>query len=589
MDHSETVTLTKKTSETVSTKVVTASNCTSMTSSDTSMTSTNTTVNTTTTTSTAITISSTTATSTGSIPAPTTSTTSTVRTTISITREEKRGDKNDELLPGELECMRKLSQDDRLALDHDKQLHLFFQSLETKEDLQLSANSEVLEMTNERLKNKLANEESEPTPRRKITFVITDRALYEFPPVINVDGKQFLILNQCKRHRLEDIKLVSLPFRTHASAEQDYALRADDFVVHFRSDKLLWIDTHEGNRSPTVEMLSDAFMAFTKKNLELNYVDEIELIQALVDGTLDQFLPRDDIPIRSQSIVPKKKPKRDWFHLHKTENDQRDRSRERKMERGGRAKAKSHVARSSASNGAQRDMSIGRKAHYALKMLGNRPSLSIAGRSHSKSRSRSPMRRGKNAPDLAVAPASAMDTSQSLKKFITGSEVRVKRNEGDIFSRGIIRWKGEGKFATGVWLGIELLEKTGKNDGAVAETRYFTCKPGYGLFAKPRNVTLVEELAKIVSEFPATEAPVTGAAATQAPATEAPAIGGIVSDAPATEAPATEAPATEAPATEAPAEEISSIVTEAPAQDSIPSTAPATEAPATEVPVETDL
>lgn len=48
-----------------------------------------------------------------------------------------------------------------------------------------------------------------------------------------------------------------------------------------------------------------------------------------------------------------------------------------------------------------------------------------------------------------------------------------------------IQFAGETQFAGGYWLGVELDDASGKNDGAVQGQRYFDCKPGYGMFVRP--------------------------------------------------------------------------------------------------------
>uniref|UniRef100_A0A673B9X9 CAP-Gly domain-containing protein n=1 Tax=Sphaeramia orbicularis TaxID=375764 RepID=A0A673B9X9_9TELE len=53
---------------------------------------------------------------------------------------------------------------------------------------------------------------------------------------------------------------------------------------------------------------------------------------------------------------------------------------------------------------------------------------------------------------------------------------------------GVIRYMGETDFAKGEWCGVELDEPLGKNDGAVAGTRYFQCLPKFGLFAPIHKV-----------------------------------------------------------------------------------------------------
>ncbi|KNE58025.1 hypothetical protein AMAG_04851 [Allomyces macrogynus ATCC 38327] len=53
---------------------------------------------------------------------------------------------------------------------------------------------------------------------------------------------------------------------------------------------------------------------------------------------------------------------------------------------------------------------------------------------------------------------------------------------------GTVRFIGSTTFATGRWVGVELDEQRGKNDGSVLGKRYFTCRPEYGLFLRASQV-----------------------------------------------------------------------------------------------------
>lgn len=66
----------------------------------------------------------------------------------------------------------------------------------------------------------------------------------------------------------------------------------------------------------------------------------------------------------------------------------------------------------------------------------------------------------------------------------------VQLNDG---RKAIVRFVGTTSFSVGEWIGVELEDKTGKNDGSVKGERYFDCPPGYGMFVKPMAVTIVAQ------------------------------------------------------------------------------------------------
>ncbi|XP_061606675.1 CAP-Gly domain-containing linker protein 2 [Phyllopteryx taeniolatus] len=83
---------------------------------------------------------------------------------------------------------------------------------------------------------------------------------------------------------------------------------------------------------------------------------------------------------------------------------------------------------------------------------------------------------------------SNMSDSGSVKK---GGDKDLKAGDRVLVGgskMGVIRYMGETDFAKGEWCGVELDEPLGKNDGAVAGTRYFQCLPKFGLFAPIHKV-----------------------------------------------------------------------------------------------------
>lgn len=66
-------------------------------------------------------------------------------------------------------------------------------------------------------------------------------------------------------------------------------------------------------------------------------------------------------------------------------------------------------------------------------------------------------------------------------------------NVGDIVAvkgePGVVKFMGKTQFANGEWIGVELKNPVGRNDGSVLGIRYFQCSENYGVFVRPALVT----------------------------------------------------------------------------------------------------
>ncbi|GAB9474568.1 hypothetical protein Gpo141_00011688 [Globisporangium polare] len=55
---------------------------------------------------------------------------------------------------------------------------------------------------------------------------------------------------------------------------------------------------------------------------------------------------------------------------------------------------------------------------------------------------------------------------------------------------GVVRYVGPANFASGTWIGIELCEKKGKNNGTVKGVEYFSCAPNHGIFIRANRLDI---------------------------------------------------------------------------------------------------
>ncbi|XP_036118710.1 CAP-Gly domain-containing linker protein 4 [Molossus molossus] len=84
---------------------------------------------------------------------------------------------------------------------------------------------------------------------------------------------------------------------------------------------------------------------------------------------------------------------------------------------------------------------------------------------------------------------------RSWSSTAAGAEGRARLREGaqvlltSSNEMSTVRYVGPADFAPGIWLGLELRSARGKHDGAVGDTRYFTCKPHHGVLVRPSRVT----------------------------------------------------------------------------------------------------
>ncbi|XP_075391801.1 CAP-Gly domain-containing linker protein 4 [Tenrec ecaudatus] len=88
-------------------------------------------------------------------------------------------------------------------------------------------------------------------------------------------------------------------------------------------------------------------------------------------------------------------------------------------------------------------------------------------------------------PALRRSWSSSVTAAEGAAKLQEGAQVLLTSSN----EMGTVRYVGPTDFASGIWLGLELRSAKGRNDGAVGDKRYFTCRPNHGVLVRPSRVT----------------------------------------------------------------------------------------------------
>ena len=84
-----------------------------------------------------------------------------------------------------------------------------------------------------------------------------------------------------------------------------------------------------------------------------------------------------------------------------------------------------------------------------------------------------------------------VEVAEELPEWLILNAAVIVSTNSVMNKPGIVRYIGPAKFAGGTWIGVELEQAFGKNDGSIKGKSYFKCEENKGVFVRPDKLTLV--------------------------------------------------------------------------------------------------
>lgn len=128
----------------------------------------------------------------------------------------------------------------------------------------------------------------------EIAVIVSNLAVYLFPPMITAGDQSVLVCTECQQIALEDIAMLSLPFKYGVSDDgsREFALRTPDWALHLRTGHDIWLRSPQldvgesGGRSEIADLISEAFMCHTGNVLHVNHMEYGMLQNKVHDGSV---------------------------------------------------------------------------------------------------------------------------------------------------------------------------------------------------------------------------------------------------------------------------------------------------------------
>jgi len=128
------------------------------------------------------------------------------------------------------------------------------------------------------------------------TLVVTQYALYVFPPAMEIDEKMFLVYNVYERYMLQDLIMITRPYRNMRSEDGDeYAFRSNDLVLHWKRNKHLWLRPPKSKGVEVAEVLSHLHFELTGIRLTIQSSDSVKLTDMIMNKKIKDQM--DDVLI----------------------------------------------------------------------------------------------------------------------------------------------------------------------------------------------------------------------------------------------------------------------------------------------------
>jgi len=127
---------------------------------------------------------------------------------------------------------------------------------------------------------------------RERAVILTNYALYLFPPLVWVEKQRYIVANDYLDFHIACFTRISLPYRTKHEGREQIAVRTNESALHTIQGKTLWLSFKNAKRQDFVEAFCDVYSHYLGTRLLLHQEDYKTLLASITRSQIWDKLKR---------------------------------------------------------------------------------------------------------------------------------------------------------------------------------------------------------------------------------------------------------------------------------------------------------